>query len=67
MAKPKSAEPKVDEPKVDEPNTAADLEVTQEVTLTTDVVTVDPSQFQEVVLGSAVAEPLPDTFTRVDF
>lgn len=31
-----------------------------------DEITVDPSQFQEVILGSAVAEPLPFTYERVD-
>lgn len=31
-----------------------------------DLIVLDPSQFQEVVLGSTVAEPLPLTYTRVD-
>jgi hypothetical protein len=31
-----------------------------------DVIVLDPSQFQEVLIGSTVAEPLPLTFTRID-
>jgi hypothetical protein len=31
-----------------------------------DRIVLDPSQFQEVVLGSSVAEPLPLTYTRID-
>lgn len=31
-----------------------------------DEITLDPSQFQEVILGSAVAAPLPQTFERID-
>jgi hypothetical protein len=31
-----------------------------------DLIVLDPSQFQEVVLGSSVAEPLPLTYTRID-
>lgn len=31
-----------------------------------DQILLDPSKFQEVILGSTVAEPLPLTFERVD-
>lgn len=31
-----------------------------------DEIVLDPSQFQEVILGSSVAAPLPQTWERVD-